>query len=911
MKNGKLKAILFAALSAAAASAGAQTTASSLSTVALKRGTTPVYYNIGGTGLKSSIRWGMDTAWDSEANVQRGVNFIGQDNLTLGRASFQPSDLITDGKLSDSQLSALKSRLQHLSLMGAKSSFDVLLNCDHEALTLDNYSPDYRAIVANWAALIDATTRQTQELGYNVIAVAPFNEPDYGTGLAWGWKEGNEQDFLDISKLLRTDYKSTFENIAICGGNTLNCDNALSWYNTLKNYLEMGNTHQLAGSFDSYANFFTQVVEDGKTAVADELHNVGEAIVGQQYGMSMGIWWGFDGVARGQFCRATSSVNPGTRIGYGEDRDSWTSAAVYNNAVDGTTEAFLGSSERQATDHSFEFISADRDVYYDGRGPLRQFTVDMPGGTGYSTGQTNAERLVNIQYGTDVPRREITSGKYIIMNRNSKKVLQPSGGSRANGNTVTTATRTAGSEKQEWTLDPVDSRISGDFSYYSIKSDTFLLDNKDWSLIANTNAILYAGDGGNVEQWYLKYAGDGYYYIVNRHSGMYLCQPTSSTTVVQQALNTTSRNNYYQQWRIMPTTNNCETIAPAKPTNLTATANSHSIVLEWTASTASDACGYTIFRATDGEDDWNTIARGVEGTSFVDNSVKEGVTYIYKVKTLDTGDNLSLTFSNEASACTTSSRSLIAHWSLDNTLEDKSENRLDAVSYGNTIYMTGHGDGTQKAANFTGSNFLQVPYSVGSLDAMTFSAWVKPTSASSWQRIFDFGNGTDQYIFLASRDGNSKVRLAIKNGGEEEQLTTNTQLANYQWSHVAVTFGDGKAAIWINGEKVAEGSLSAKMSDFNPVRNFLGCSQFSSDAIFKGAMQDVQLYNYVLSDDDIASLYSGGTVSGISLPEATSDASSNNVRTRHDIIGRKVGKETKGIVIETLGNGSSRKVLNR
>ena len=48
------------------------------------------------------------------------------------------------------------------------------------------------------------------------------------------------------------------------GGNTLNDDKALAWYTPGKQYYDWGNTHQLAGSFDNFAKFFTQVAKDGK-----------------------------------------------------------------------------------------------------------------------------------------------------------------------------------------------------------------------------------------------------------------------------------------------------------------------------------------------------------------------------------------------------------------------------------------------------------------------------------------------------------------------------------------------------------------------------------------------------------------------------------------------------------------------
>ena len=66
-------------------------------------------------GTPTPIHWGMDTAWDDEGNVLRGINFIGLDRLTYGRISFQVMDSVKeDGSLSDRQINYLKSRLRHI-----------------------------------------------------------------------------------------------------------------------------------------------------------------------------------------------------------------------------------------------------------------------------------------------------------------------------------------------------------------------------------------------------------------------------------------------------------------------------------------------------------------------------------------------------------------------------------------------------------------------------------------------------------------------------------------------------------------------------------------------------------------------------------------------------------------------------
>ena len=87
-------------------------------------------------------------------------------------------------------------------------------------------------------------------------------------------------------------------------------------------------------------------------------------------GMQTGIWWGWAEYARGEFCKA--SRTGGERLAYAENRPKWSAASVYR-APDGKVQAFGGASERQANTSSYNFISTDRVVYYDGVGPQRVF----------------------------------------------------------------------------------------------------------------------------------------------------------------------------------------------------------------------------------------------------------------------------------------------------------------------------------------------------------------------------------------------------------------------------------------------------------------------------------------------------------------------------------------------------------
>ena len=104
-------------------------------------------------GTPTLIHWGMDTAWDDEGNVLRGINFIGRDRLTYGRISFQVMDAVNDdGSLSDRQKKFLNARLRHISLTHPDG---LLLNSDPVDINTDVYTHHPEA----WYKVIKATLK--------------------------------------------------------------------------------------------------------------------------------------------------------------------------------------------------------------------------------------------------------------------------------------------------------------------------------------------------------------------------------------------------------------------------------------------------------------------------------------------------------------------------------------------------------------------------------------------------------------------------------------------------------------------------------------------------------------------------------------------------------------------------------
>ncbi len=193
-----------------------------------------------------------------------------------------------------------------------------------------------------------------------------------------------------------------------------------------------------------------------------------------------------------------------------------------------------------------------------------------------------------------------------------------------------------------------------------------------------------------------------------------------------------------------------------------------------------------------------------------------------------------------------------AYYPFEGNALDSTGN-FDADEYGSPAYIDGKVD--RQAISFDGSDdYLTVPANVLNTDDFTIACWFYLSSSDTWQRIFDFGNDTSQYLFLTPNSSSSTIRFAIKNGATEQILESSSPSTGV-WIHVAVTLNDDTGNLYVNGIlKATNASMTINPSDFNPQVNYIGDSQWSSDPLFNGRIDDFRIYNYALSVDEIALL---------------------------------------------------------
>src|SRR5450631_145749 len=169
---------------------------------------------------------------------------------------------------------------------------------------------------------------------------------------------------------------------------------------------------------------------------------------------------------------------------------------------------------------------------------------------------------------------------------------------------------------------------------------------------------------------------------------------------------------------------------------------------------------------------------------------------------------------------------------------------------GNAVQLSGNGE------------YVDLPDGIVSgLRDFTISAWVNPSANSAWSRVFDFGTGTNDYMFLTLSAGGGPMRFAITTSGNgaEQQINAPGTLPLNTWSHVAVTLSGTTGTLYVNGQPVGTNNNMT----LNPAalgatnQNWIGRSQFSGDPFLGATVDDFQIYDHALSASEIATLASG------------------------------------------------------
>jgi len=205
------------------------------------------------------------------------------------------------------------------------------------------------------------------------------------------------------------------------------------------------------------------------------------------------------------------------------------------------------------------------------------------------------------------------------------------------------------------------------------------------------------------------------------------------------------------------------------------------------------------------------------------------------------------------------SAGIVANYAMEGNLPDSSGKNnhgklVTDITYTNSL--TGHG----QALVLNGTNgYVDLPIGsvINSLSNMTISLYANFSGTTGdWQRIFDFGSGTTNYMFLCPRttaSGPMRFAITTAGGGGESQLNASSSLPT-GWHHVAIVI-DGATMtmrLHMDGAVVASGATAVLPKDLgNTTQNWLGKSQYEADAYYGGMIDDFRIYNRALSEGEV------------------------------------------------------------
>ena len=238
-----------------------------------------------------------------------------------------------------------------------------------------------------------------------------------------------------------------------------------------------------------------------------------------------------------------------------------------------------------------------------------------------------------------------------------------------------------------------------------------------------------------------------------------------------------------------------------------------------------------------------------------------------------------VSFCSDKAACTPVDTSLIGYWRFDES--SGSSTAKDISDFGNDGAYNGPaqssdvptlGYGNMFSRDFDGANdVVTIPSdSTLALDTSnTFSvfAWVNADAFSGFQIIaqkIDDSNAARAGYMLVLDNGNPEVWI-ISNytGGDYLRVQAPSVLSTSAWTHVGFSYdGSGTAAgvhIFIDGIDVTTGVLIDALSGsvLNTANFEIGGRSLANIQYFDGKIDDVRVFNRVVTDTQAAELYTG------------------------------------------------------
>ncbi len=203
---------------------------------------------------------------------------------------------------------------------------------------------------------------------------------------------------------------------------------------------------------------------------------------------------------------------------------------------------------------------------------------------------------------------------------------------------------------------------------------------------------------------------------------------------------------------------------------------------------------------------------------------------------------------------------LVSYWNLDGNSRDAvggNDGSDVAMTYGAAYGVLGHGalfDGVSSAIG------LGNPANLNITGDLSIAMWVYPLEMAEAGSVFakTVGNGASDNTYDLAFFDDAPMQMVYANG-TYFYIDSGAHLPSHTWSHVVFTRGNGNAEVRFYIDGVDAGLSNDHWAAITPLTGgdvFIG--RRGNGNFFHGYVDEVGVWNRVLSPAEIAALYAGG-----------------------------------------------------
>ena len=177
-------------------------------------------------------------------------------------------------------------------------------------------------------------------------------------------------------------------------------------------------------------------------------------------------------------------------------------------------------------------------------------------------------------------------------------------------------------------------------------------------------------------------------------------------------------------------------------------------------------------------------------------------------------------------------------------------NRLDSAGGTITFAPGVRGD----AAVFDGSSGIRLPRGLLAGNEYSVALWVKPTELTELSTAFFGARDRDNWVSLVPRGSGAANNETMVWSGSAAwyNATTRVKIPADAWTHLAFTVQNGTIVVYVNGAQKFKAPNFSNVLTTTTGTFGLGVNWW--DVPFKGAMDELHLYESALTAEEVAAL---------------------------------------------------------